>query len=218
MSTTFLRRGATLAGHGLACLAMLSLAPAVHAAPVTYDFSGVVTKDPLNRGLTTFGGTFTADTEAPMTAELPGFSATFTRTGSPWGMTVTFGGLAPISHTGLKVLVTNNILFGDSVFVTTESGIEKLEFLWAPLVEIWDTTTLLPGLTQMSLLPGGAYFLDWVDSQGQRLNAVVTSLSCVAGCSASPPPPSGVPVPGSAALVLLGLSLVGASTYRAKRP
>lgn len=209
-------RGLLLAAAALA----LSPAGAV-ASVVTYTFAGSVLDDEAGRGWTRFSGQFSVDRHTADAIADPS-TAAYLHAGAPWQMDLQFlaSGLTLASLTldaALTVLVSNDLGFGGSpedqfgVIATDASG-ETFASL-----SLWDFSGTRFG---SDALPTAALTLadfDWNEFQfaGPEglLQGRLDAWACVAGCDGDGPPPA-VPEPGTLALALGGLGLLGWRRHR----
>jgi PEP-CTERM motif len=195
----------SLAAAGLLALACI-VSPAA-AAPVTFAFTGVVTDDPF--GLSSSGapisGRYTFDSAATDSIADPQTGA-FASTGPTFGFHADVDGRG-FSVAGLTVTTGNDLATGDSYGAIAFDGGLTLEIFLQDASSLALASDALPlqapALTdfpvrQFRLFGTDVEFLGSIDT-----------LACVGGCSALT-----VPEPGSLALTLLSLGLVGGLAHR----
>lgn len=211
----------------LAAAALLA-APAADAALVSYRFAGSVLDDEGQRGWDRFGGSFHFDSTTGDAIADPS-TAAYAHAGAPFAVDLDFSaaGSKQASMTldaGLTVLVSNDLGWAGApedqlgLLAADATGENMLS------LSLWDFSA--SRFTSDSL-PATAMVLadfDWSEwalttPQG-LLQGRLDLLECIAGCPGGSPgggttPPSPVPLPGTLALALGGLGLLG---RRRRRP
>jgi PEP-CTERM motif len=196
----------------------------VHAAPVTFGFSGTVfqaTFDPDDpfAGAVGFGsifsGHYTFDSTAPDGAS-DSQTGSYASAGAPFGMTVDFGGGTSFTAADLLNVGVANDFAGPvdqyTVLATTNAGDLTLELFFE------DATATVFGSDALPVTPPSLAAFWWsqfsligdVSGNHVEIQGAVDSLSCQSGCGPSP-----VPEPG--AIVLLGTAVAALAVWR-QRP
>jgi len=197
----------------IAALALGSLAAALPASavPVSYLFSGSVDSDDAERGWSAFSGSFQFDSEVLDAIADPSTGA-YAHAGSPWGMSISFDGAAPIVlNDSFHMLVSNDLQGSDELgaLAGNADGTATLS------LSLTDFSGALFASDALPLPPGGLTLADFgwstlqYESAAGFLQGRLDSLACNQGCNGVVPPPSPVPEPGTAPLVLAGLGVCG---------
>ena len=190
------------------------------AAPITFEYSGIVTSvaalDPDNPFPveptfgTPFSGTFTFDSAAPDGVPLDATTGVYSSSGAAFGLTLELGGRS-FSYGGLTVSVTdgyNSFGFGGDEYLFGIAGGPS-----APIVSgrVTDFTGGMLANDALPLSPPSLtgrfatfFFSDIVDGNQVELSGSLNSLAAVS-----------VPEPGTCLLFMAGLA--GLATLRRRR-
>jgi len=197
------------------CAAAALCGPAF-AGTVVYNYTGVVDYDEADRGWTAFTGQFTFDDTAADQIADPS-TAAYKMSGSPFGMNVVFDNSLAFSFNNVFDILVSNNLGGADQFGAQAHNAGSPDSLGLTL---YDYTQAVFASDALPLPGGGLTFamFGWsefkYESSGGMLNGRLTGLSCIAGCDAGTVPTNPVPEPGSFALVLAGLGLLGGMQRR----
>jgi hypothetical protein len=198
-------------------LAALALAPMTsQAVAVTYSFVGQVESDDADRGLVSFTGSFSFESN---TADAIADASTgaYSHSGAPWGMTLAFDGGLPFTlNTTFSVLVSNDLPGGDQWGLLAQSGADAVSLALYDYSGSVFSGDALPipqgGLT----LAGFAWNeLSW-ESAGATLKGRLTSLGCIDGCVTSPVPEPSTLLLAGAGLLALRLRVLGRGVKAAR--
>jgi hypothetical protein len=196
--------------NALAC-AGLAAACAVHAAPVTFSFTGSVTDDPYGLGFVSFVGSYTFESAA-LDAAPAASTGSYDSSGAGFGIAVDFdGGAATASVLGTLNIGIANDFAGpvDQYTVTGLSGTVELGLFFEDLTATALGSDALPQLTP-ALADYAFRQFRWFDTDTndpREILGTVDSLVCTAGCNAV-----AVPEPGS--LLLLVVAVLAGSAVR----
>src|SRR5262245_22033261 len=191
--------------------------PAVHAIPVTFQFAGVVTQDPLLdpndpfagsiAAGTSFSGSYTFESTTPDADPTPNAGS---YTSSPGTLSVTIGGNPFSAVDLLNIGVIDNSAGGDFYTVFARNTTGPGTFALSLSLQDIDGTALGSAALPTTAPAFGAFevtdaFLDGLFSSNQvQIQGRLTSLVCVNGCA----PGGGTPVPEPPTVTLLGTGLL----------
>ncbi len=211
--------GAVLALTGL------GLATPCGASPVTFSFTGLATNvdgdpvDPFNGALLTdFGGSFTFDSASVDQIADPTNAAYFSPAGAPFGFHIDFGGGQSFSATDfLSIGIVNGPTDFLGVFACNSGGVTQCAGNLTVELSLEDLDGLVFSNDGLPLdAPSFAAFETArllmhtvVDRNVVEVDGHLKSLTCTAGCVATPPPTPEVPEPATMVLTVTGLCGIG---------
>jgi len=200
-------------------LALLWGTVPAQAAPVTYDFAGVVDWDDAERGWSAFEGTFSFDSAAVDGVPDPS-TAAYAHAGAPWGLSVVFDGSVTVALSDSFNVLVSNDLGGSDQFGALAQDAAQTQAL---TLTLWDFSQTLFTSDALPLPAGGLQLADFgwsafsYESASGVLQGALTSLSCTLGCGGVVEPPPAIPEPGSAWLLAMGLGALRLSRRRHRR-
>jgi PEP-CTERM motif len=212
-------RGALLSSAAVAAIGLAGPARADNI--VSYVYAGVVDDDEAGRGWISFTGQITFYRFAVDLIADPNI-ADYKMSNSPsgnWpnGMNVTFNTGESVSFNNyFDILVTNNV-GGTDQFGAQAHDAGSPDSLG---ITLWDFSQTVFASDALPLPAGGLTLAPFAmsafkyESAGGLLSGHLTGLTCVVGCDALP----AVPEPQTWALLLAGLSALGAVARRRQRP
>ena len=196
------------------------------AAPITFAFEGTVTSvgalDPANPFPTepTFGtpfsGSYTFDSTAADGTPADLTTGSYNSAGSPHGISIALGGLT-LAYGGVAIGVTDGYSSygpGDQYLAGFSGGSTLLSLRFTDFSEAMFSTDALP-LSPIALtgLFTELNLSDIVDGNQVDLQGTITSLTCSAGCSGTPP----LPEPSIVPLLGAGIGALGCVRYLRRR-
>jgi hypothetical protein len=195
-------------------LVILAALSSAYAAPITFQFTGMVTQVPVDDIFgdiafdDPFQGSFTFESAAPDLIPGDDTTGSYTSIGAPYGMTVTIAGHNFSTFGSLNIGISNFALADIyTVIAATAGGDLTLELF------LFDgSTTALasdglplspPTLTNFGLADFHLHQI--VDFSEVQVDGQLSSLRCVSGCRVAPP--TGVPEPGTGLLLCAGAAV-----------
>jgi hypothetical protein len=203
--------------------AAIGLPAAALAAPITYTFAGILTDDPYGvlGSDTSFSGIYTFESTAPDLVADPS-TGVYASNGAGFGFQALVGGTNYSIFGSLSVNVANNFAGPvDQYGVFASDGSLSLELFFQDNDANVFNNDALP-LNSLSLATfESAQFRLFGD--GVEFLGSTNMFGCIAGCDgdANPDPdlpPTSVPEPGAALLLLTGLAFMGFARRRHKEP